>query len=157
MFMFWSSSLQFNTFADSTGLYIFGEVLPDTGPHYFGLWGSYKKRFGQVISRSNTLKDMISWFADTQEIFPQKMLILTILSQRIGILDNFPLLKVKNMGKLSGSVGNFERKLGSYKDLKAKYTATPVLIPNLLTNTEITESSIRIRIKFINRGNTSLK
>ena len=27
------------------------------------------------------------------------------------------------MGKLSGSVGNFERKLGSYKDLKAKYTA----------------------------------
>ena len=58
------------------------------------------------------------------EIFPQKMLILTILSQRIGILDNFPLLKVKNMGKLSGSVGNFERKLGSYKDLKAKYTAT---------------------------------
>ena len=62
------------------------------------------------------------------EIFPQKMLILTILSQRIGILDNFPLLKVKNMGKLSGSVGNFERKLGSYKDLKAKYTATHQLL-----------------------------
>lgn len=58
------------------------------------------------------------------KLFLQKMLILTILSQRIGILDNFPLLKVKNMGKLSGSVGNFERKLGSYKDLKAKYTAT---------------------------------
>ena len=33
------------------GAVYFGEVLPDTGPHYFGLWGSYKKRFGQVISR----------------------------------------------------------------------------------------------------------
>ena len=33
---------------DFVGAVYFGEVLPDTGPHYFGLWGSYKKRFGQV-------------------------------------------------------------------------------------------------------------
>ena len=33
------------------------------------------------------------------QFFPQIMLILTISSQKSAILDNFPLLKVKNMGK----------------------------------------------------------
>ena len=35
------------------------------------------------------------------EIIPQKMLILTILSQKTAIFDNFPLLKEKDIGKLS--------------------------------------------------------
>ena len=33
--------------------------------------------------------------------FSQKMLILTILSQKTAIFDNFPLLKEKDIGKLS--------------------------------------------------------
>ena len=39
------------------------EVQPDTGPHYFGLWGSYKKRSGQVISRRKATL-WKTWFHD---------------------------------------------------------------------------------------------
>ena len=38
-------------------------------------------------------------FCNLYPIFPQKMPILTIFSQKSAILDNFLLLKVNNMGK----------------------------------------------------------
>ena len=101
----------------SSGAVYLEEMQHDTAPHLFGLGAVYKKRFGQFISRRKatlevqililfTLESAIFFQFLTLnfqifEIFPPRMLILTILSLKSAILDNFPLLKVKNMGKLS--------------------------------------------------------
>ena len=59
-------------------------------------------------------------------IFPQKMLILTIFSQRSAISKNFPLLKVKIWGKfftifsLTGENINFFYRIFTYGSVESK-------------------------------------